>query len=146
MLKSFGFGFLATLLTVSTMLPASAQQQQPKPTVTPAPEAQFIPKARVTLKGDRVNVVLVNKTNAAITYQAIGDTQVRTLQGRGTITLQGLRVPTTLTLRRQDFGLLQVTPTEKSPGTIEVVLDTNTNLATDGITMQLEQNGSVFLY
>jgi hypothetical protein len=149
MLKQFGFGILATLVTVGSVIaPASAQPKQPKPTVTPAPEAQFIPKTRVELKGDRVNVMLINKTNAAISYQAVGDTQIRTLPGRGTVMLQGLRVPTTLTLDRQDFGLLQVTPkqSEKSPGTIEVTLDTNTNLATDGTTMRVEENGSVFLY
>jgi hypothetical protein len=148
MLKPFGFGILAALVTVSSVMTPASAQNQAKPTVTPAPEAQFIPKARVDLKGDRVNITLVNKTNAAISYQAVGDTQVRTLPGRTTVTLQGLRVPTTLTLDRQDSGLLQVTPkqSQKTPGTIEVTLDTNTNLATDGTTMRVEENGSVFLY
>ncbi len=148
MLKPFGFGILAALVTVSSVMTPAAAQNPPKPTVTPAPEAQFIPRARVELKGDRLNIMLVNKTNAAISYQAVGDTQVRTLPGRGTVMLQGLRVPTTLTLDRQDSGLLQVTPkqSQKAPGTIEVTLETNTDLGTDSPTMRVEENGSIFLY
>ncbi|MER3477304.1 MAG: hypothetical protein C4287_13380 [Leptolyngbya sp. ERB_1_2] len=116
--------------------------------ITPAPEAQFVPKTQVTLNGNRVNITLINKTNAAISYQAIGDTQIRSLPGQGTVTLQGLRVPTTLTFDRQDFGLLNVTPkqAETTPGTIEVTLDAATNLAVDRTTLRVEDNGSVFLY
>ncbi|MCU0549872.1 MAG: hypothetical protein MUC48_11045 [Leptolyngbya sp. Prado105] len=149
MFKLFGFGCLAILVAMSSaVLPATAQQPQTKPAVTPAPESQFIPKARVTLKGDRINIMLINKTNADIAYQAVGDTQFRTLPGRGTVMLQGLRVPTTLTLDRKDAGLIQVTPKQSTtaPNTIEVELDTTTNLATDGTTMRVEANGSVFLY
>ncbi len=146
MLKQIGFGILATVITIGGVI--SPVFSQTKPGTTPAPEAQFVPKTRVTLKGDRVNITLINQTNAAISYQAIGDTQIRTLPRRGTVTLQGLRVPTTLTLDRQDFGLLSVTPKQstKAPGTIEVTLDTTTDLAVDGITMRVEDNGAVFLY
>jgi hypothetical protein len=152
MSKLFGFRSLTALITVGSavaslyIVPAFAQSTNP--TVTPAPEAQFVPKARVTLNSDRVNVMLVNKTNAVISYQAVGDTQIRTLPGRGTVMLQGLRVPTTLTLDRQDFGLLQVNPkqSETASNTIEVTLDAETSLAADGTTMRIERNGSVFLY
>jgi hypothetical protein len=148
MMKSFGFGILATLATVSSIIAPAIAQTPTKPSVTPAPESQFIPKARVTLNGDRVNITLVNKTNADIAFQAVGDTEFRTLPGRGTIVLQGLRVPTTLTLDRKDAGLIQATPKQsaQSPNTIEVELDATTNLATDGTTMRVESNGSVFLY
>ncbi|MBW4441502.1 MAG: hypothetical protein KME10_09770 [Plectolyngbya sp. WJT66-NPBG17] len=140
MLKQIGVGILASAIAFGgTIMPAISQ---------PAPEVQFTPKARVTLNGDRVNITLVNKTNAAINYQVVGDTQFRTLAGQGTATLQGLRVPMTVTLDRQDSGLLRVTPkqAEKSPNTIEVTLDTTTDLAIDGTTMRVEANGSVFLY
>lgn len=120
----------------------------PDPSVTPLPENQFVPKARIQLQGDRVNITLINRTNAAISYQAVGDTQPRTLAGRETVALRGLRVPVTLTLDRQDAGLLQVTPKQsgKSPDVLEVTLDTTTSLSTDGTTMRVESNGSVFLY
>lgn len=145
MLKKIGFGILAAILLIpGSIAPAFAQST--RPATTPAPETQFVPRAQVTLNGDRVNITLINLTNAAITYQAIGDTEIRTLPGRGTVSLQGLRVPTTLTLDRQDAGLLNVTPKEKAPGTIEVTLDATTDLAIDSPTMRVESNGSVFLY
>jgi hypothetical protein len=142
-IKKIGFGLLATIATVGgTIAPAFSQQ----PSTTPALEPQFTPKARVVLTGDRVNITLINKTSAAISYQAIGDTQVRTLPGLGTVKLQGLRVPTTLTFDRPDSGLLNVTPTQSIPGTIEVTLDATTSLAIDSPTMRIENNGAVFLY
>ncbi|MBD1822448.1 hypothetical protein H6F51_08060 [Cyanobacteria bacterium FACHB-DQ100] len=147
MLRQIGVGVLATAIAIGgATTPVFSQSTQP--TVAPAPEAQFSPKAQATLSGDRVNVTLINQTNAAVLYQAIGDTQVRTLPGRGTVTLRGLRVPTTLTFDRQDAGLLNVTPKQSAtlPGTIEVTLNATTNLATDSITMRVENNGSVFLY
>lgn len=147
MLRQIRFGVLATAIVLGgATTPVFSQSTQP--TVAPAPEAQFSPKAQVILTGDRVNVTLINQTNAAISYQAIGDTQVRTLPGRGTVTLRGLRVPTTLTFDRQDAGLLNITPKQSatSPGTIEVTLGATTNLATDSPTMRVEGNGSVFLY
>jgi len=146
MLRQIRSGVLATTIAAySTISPVFSQT---KPVITPAPEAQFIPKTQVTLNGDRVNITLINKTNAAISYQAIGDTQIRTLPSRGTVTLQGLRVPVTLTLDRQDFGLLDITPkqSEKTSGTLEVALDAATNLSADGTTLRVEDNGSVFLY
>jgi hypothetical protein len=145
MLKKIGFGILtAILLTSGSIAPAFAQSTTPA--TTPAPETQFTPRAQVQLNGDRVNITLINLTNAAITYQAIGDTEIRTLPGRGTVALQGLKVPTTLTLDRQDSGLLNITTKEKAPGTIEVTLDATTDLAIDSPTMRVESNGSVFLY
>jgi len=146
MLKQIGLGVLAATIAVSSAIAPGLSQT--KPVITPAPEAQFVPKTQVTLNGNRVNITLINKTNAAISYQAIGDTQIRSLPGQGTVTLQGLRVPTTLTFDRQDFGLLNVTPkqAETTPGTIEVTLDAATNLAVDRTTLRVEDNGSVFLY
>ncbi|MGG6281968.1 hypothetical protein ACQ4M3_10380 [Leptolyngbya sp. AN03gr2] len=144
MRKQIGFGILATLVTVGgSVAPVFAQA---KPTVNPPLESQFQPKAQITLNGDRVNVTLINLTNAAISYQAIGDTQIRTLPGRGTVLLQGLRVPTTLTFDRQDSGLLNITPKQSAPNTIEVTLDATTDLGIDSPTMRVESNGSVFLY
>ena len=44
-------------------LPAIAQ---PATVVTPAPESQFVPKARIQLNGDRTTITLINNTYAAI--------------------------------------------------------------------------------
>ena len=146
MVKHIGFGFLAALITIAGSPAAGFSQTQP--TAIPAPEAQFVPKAQVSLTENRVTVKLINTTNAPISYQAIGDTNVRTLPGRGTVTLQGLRVPSTLTFHRQDAGLLNITPKQstQSANTIDVTLDATTNLGIDSPTMRIESNGSVFLY
>lgn len=116
--------------------------------VTPAPESQFVPKARIQPTGDRTTITLINNTYAAIAYQAVGDTQPRILPGRTRVTLRGLRAPVTLTLDRQDAGLLLVTPkpSATSPETLEVLLDTTTDLGADATTLRVEQTGSVFLY
>ncbi|BAU15180.1 hypothetical protein LEP3755_57370 [Leptolyngbya sp. NIES-3755] len=146
MRKQIGFGILAMFLTlVGWVAPVFAQT---KPALNPPLESQLQPKAQITLNGDRVNVTLINLTNADVAYQAIGDTQVRTLPGRGTVNLQGLRVPTTLTFDRQDSGLLNITPKQSAtaPNTIEVTLDATTDLGVDSPTMRVESNGSVFLY
>ncbi len=121
---------------------------QPATVVTPAPESQFVPKARIQLNSDRTNITLINNTYATIAYQAVGDTQPRTLQGRTRVTLKGLRAPVTLTLDRQDAGLLLVTPrpSASSPETLEVLLDTTTDLSADATTLRVERTGSVFLY
>lgn len=151
MLKQIGFGTLTAIVTLGSAVASIAiapafSAPSTQPTTNPAPEVQFVPKAQVTLTGNRITITLTNKTNAAISYQAIGDTQIRTLPGRGTVTLQGLQVPTTLTFDRQDFGLLTVTPKQTAPGTIEVTLDATASLTADETTLRVEDNGSVFLY
>jgi hypothetical protein len=101
--------------------------------------------AAVTPNDGRITVRLVNKTNAPITFQAVGDTQVRTLAGRSEIALQGLRVPTTVTFYRQDRGLLMVTPKTSESGVLEVRMQETTDFAMDRTALRIENNGSVYL-
>lgn len=98
--------------------------------------------------GDRVTLRLKNNTYAAINYQAVGDTKPRTLAGRSIISLQKLRTPVTLTLNRQDAGLLKVTltPLSNAKESLEVTLETTTDLSADTTTMRIENTGLVFLY
>lgn len=157
MFRSWVYGVCGTIASAAILGGAiapitSAQQPTPtpqaQPTTTPLPELQFSPRTRVQLNGGRVNITLINKTNAAIVYQAIGDTQQRTLAGQQTVTLRGLRVPVSLTFDRQDAGLLRVLPKPSTtlPNTLEVTLETTTNLNLDKTTMRIEDNGFVFLY
>jgi hypothetical protein len=139
---------LPTNVTPSTPGATAASQPSRAQGVTPPLESQFVPKARIQLNADRTNITLINNTNAVITYQAVGDTQPRILQGGQRIDLRGLRAPVTLTLDRQDAGLLLVTPraSATSPNTLEVSLDTTTNLSADTTTLRVEQTGSVYTY
>ncbi|MBF2067040.1 MAG: hypothetical protein IGS39_21895 [Calothrix sp. C42_A2020_038] len=102
--------------------------------------------AAVSPTAGRVTVRLVNKTNAPITFQAVGDTQVRTLAGRSKVSLQGLQVPTTVTFYRQDRGLLMVTPkTTSESGVLEVSMQETTDFAMDRTALRIENNGAVYL-
>jgi hypothetical protein len=144
-------GSVLILLTIapSWSAPANPASQKVNPSIsTPFPEQQFIPRAKIVLTGDRVTVMLKNNTYATISYQVIGDTQPRTLAGRSSVLLQKLRTPVTLTLDRQDAGLLKVTPNAVSNAkeSLEVTLDTTTDLSADATTLRIENTGSIFLY
>ena len=102
--------------------------------------------AAVSPTAGKVNVRLVNKTNATIVYQVIGDTQLRTLAGRSEIMLQGLRTPTNVAFYRQDQGFLMVTPQASSQnGMLNVTLQETIDFAMDRTSMRIENNGSVYL-
>jgi hypothetical protein len=112
--------------------PPSAQQQGPVATVFP--------------RNGTVDVRLVNGTGANVTYQVVGDTGSRSLQGKSNALLQGLRVPTTLTFYREDGGLLEVTPQRTSQqGILEVTLRETTDVGIDRGALRIAENGSVFL-
>ncbi|HEY9847192.1 MAG TPA: hypothetical protein V6D03_13470, partial [Candidatus Caenarcaniphilales bacterium] len=90
-------------MSSKTTAPAPSPQIAP-----PAPEELQPPSATAMLTDGRLTIKLVNRTNAVMNYQAIGDTKERSLPGQTNITLQTLKVPTTLTFYRQDRGLLRV--------------------------------------
>jgi hypothetical protein len=147
----FGSCIVLGLMAIAPVLaaPTAQKAQKAQPAISPPyPDQQFVPKARIALTGDRVNVMLRNNTYAPITYQAIGDTKPRTLAGRATVMLQGLKMPLTLTLDRQDAGLLKVTSKvmTKMDNTVEFAMDTTTDLGADATTLRIEKTGSVFMY
>ena len=125
---------------------SSTQQTQSSVTQTSSPQHQAAAVAIVTLTDGRVTVKLVNQTNAPISYQALGDTAPRTLQGKSSVTLQGLRIPATVTFHREDGGLLMVTPQGSSQqGSVQLTLRETTALGMDRSALRIEQNGSVYL-
>ncbi|MEH2134282.1 MAG: hypothetical protein V7K86_27450 [Nostoc sp.] len=104
------------------------------------------PNATIALTDGKVNVRLVNDTAAKVTFQVIGDTAPRSLQGKSDVILQGLRTPITVTFEREDGGQLIVTPQASSePGSLEVTFNEATNAAQGRSAMRIERNGSVFL-
>jgi hypothetical protein len=94
----------------------------------------------------KVSVSLVNQTNTPISYQAIGDTEPRTLPSKSDVMLQSLRIPATITFHRQDGGLLMVTP-QGSPQDriLRLTLRETTDVGKDRSAMRIEQNGAVYL-
>ncbi len=140
---------LAGNIAGATLVLAQAAPTIPsQPAVTPPPEQQSTPTGlQLQPTNGRVTIMLMNETYAPITYQAIGDTAPRTLAGRTSVTLRGLRAPTTLTFDRQDSGLLRVYPQVSSvtPGELEVKLSETTDLGVDKTALRVEGNGAVSL-
>ncbi|WP_392534920.1 hypothetical protein [Nostoc sp. C117] len=118
----------------------------PGPGATLPVEPRQRPSATIALTNNRVNIRLVNDTAANITYQVIGDTAPRSLQGKSDVTLQSLSAPITVTFEREDGGQLIVTPQSSSePGNLQVKFNEATNATQGRSTMRIEKNGSVFL-
>ncbi|ALF52714.1 hypothetical protein ACX27_07380 [Nostoc piscinale CENA21] len=116
-------------------------------TQTPPPSQQQTPSATIALANGKVDVKLINDTGAKVTYQVIGDTEARSLEGKSNVMLQGISAPVTVTFQREDGGLLSVTPqaSTEQPGMLEVTLNEATDLSQDTKAMRIQQNGSVFL-
>ncbi|MCV3212593.1 hypothetical protein OGM63_03440 [Plectonema radiosum NIES-515] len=102
--------------------------------------------AMVMPMSGKVGVRLVNQTAAPISYQVIGDTAPRTLEGKSEVMLQGLRTPVTVTFYRQDKGLLMVTPQGSSQeGMLQLSFKETTDVKMDKSAMRIDEDGAVFL-
>lgn len=124
---------------------STIQQSQTSVIQTPFPQQQQSAVAMVTPMSGKVGVRLVNQTAAPISYQVIGDTALRTLQGKSEVMLQGLSTPLTVTFYRQDKGLLMVTPQGSSQqGMLQLSFNETTDVKMDKSAMRIEQNGAVF--
>jgi hypothetical protein len=116
------------------------------PLQPPAPAQRQEPSTKIALVDGKANVKLINNTNAKITYQVIGDTAPRVLEGKSDVTLRGLSTPITVTFEREDGGLLMVTPQAgKDKGSLDVTLKETTDVEQDRSAMSIQSNGSVFL-
>lgn len=119
----------------------------PRPTTTaPRPEERQLPAARITPRNNRATITFINRSNAAITFEVIGDTSQRLLPGQRSTRLLDLPLPSTVSLRRQDGGLLRILPRQQGPAhALEVFLDVEIDLGLDRTTLLIEPDGSVFL-
>lgn len=109
----------------------------------PYPESRQNPIATITPAGT-VDVRLKNNTNARITYQAIGHTRPRLLSGGEEYTLKNVPTPVTITVVREDGGLLRVIPTS-SEGMLAVSLDETTTFDDNQGVLRIQKDGQVFL-
>jgi len=114
-------------------------------TVQPLPEELSAAIARVTPMANGVNVTFTNETNALITYEVIGQTDIRTLGGGETVVLRGLSLPTTISAVRNDSGLLNFTPSLDGDGQLQVLLDANPQFNEVQGVLQIQEDGEVFL-
>lgn len=130
--------------------PFNRVPRTPPSSTTPPPDStspELPPNTTMTPVNGQVNIRFVNQTGAAINYQVIEKTELRTLAGRSEITLQDLTVPTTLTFRRQDSGFLLVTlePNTPTAGTLTMTVQETPDFAADRTSVYIDQSGGVFL-
>ena len=131
---------------------------EPSPTVSPSPSGmpskpttdappRFpMPGGRVTPAEGMVVIKLVNSTNAVINYQVVGVTPPRTLGEQSEIVLKNIKVPITLTYQRPDGGLLLVrTQATAMPGMLQVSFGATTDLGADTKSLEIQEDGRVFL-
>ncbi len=102
-----------------------------EPTVTVAPTEGTI------------NVLVKNKTNAAIDYQARGYTENQTLEGGEQHILRNLPVPVVIRAARQDDGFIETIPEVNQEGMLELTLDEDPE-RNIGV-VRIEEDGSVYI-
>jgi hypothetical protein len=135
------------LLVVPRGCPPNAMVPQLESEQRSLPEGQQPVLATIMPQMGKVGVMLKNATDAPITYQVLGNTQQRTLAGRGEIMLQALPVPTTLTFLRPDGGLVRVVPIANSqPGVLDVTLNGAMGLSDSQTTLRIQDSGKVNAY
>lgn len=112
----------------------------------PLPEERSEPVAVVMPMDGQVSVLLKNNTNALITYEAVGHTQRRYLEGGAETMLQGLPLPLTLTMVRQDDGFIEVVPVASESGMLEISLDEEQEpLDENQGVVRIQEDGKVFV-
>ncbi|MBW4563337.1 MAG: hypothetical protein KME32_19750 [Mojavia pulchra JT2-VF2] len=116
-----------------------------RPIQPPVPENRQSAIANITPTAGTVDVKLKNNTNVGISYQAIGHTEPRYLAGGQEFVLRDLPTPITITLVRQDDGLLKVMPMSTSEGTLAVSLDETTNFDNNQGVLRIQKDGQAFL-
>ena len=107
------------------------------------------PVATVIPTEETVNVKLINGTNAAIDYQAIGFTGNETLEGGEKHTMINLPVPVVIRSARQDDGFIKILPltNDDQDGVLEVTLEEDPDFYDDdnlGV-IRIEEDGSVYV-
>ena len=88
----------------------------------------------------------MNRTNAPIRYQALGDTRPRTLNRWQSQTLLNLDTPANLTFYREDGGLLKVNfEVSEESGTLEAILTDTSILEADRSALWISPDGTVYV-
>jgi hypothetical protein len=91
-------------------------------------------------------VRLTNKTNVAVAFEVIGNTQRRLLSGGQSTVLQNIPTPSTITFIRQDDGFVEVIPVSSSQGLLALDLDEDLNpLDSNQGVIRIQRSGQVFL-
>ncbi len=114
--------------------------------VPPLPEVVSDPVAYIdpTTEGT-VDIMLDNDTDALVTYQVLGHTGERLLEGREEIILEDVPTPVTVTMIREDNGLLEFMTTGSNSDYLHVILDEDPTFDDIQGVLRVQPSGEVFL-
>jgi hypothetical protein len=138
--------FAALLVSGSLMsvsLPALAQVA-PDVTTPPLPEQVNVAIARFTPASGRVTVNLSNETGAVLTYEVLGVTDQRQLAIGESVKLQNLPLSATITVLRQDNGLVDVSAAATTAGNVDLNVGQSRDFTENQGVITLESDGSVY--
>lgn len=137
---------LSLIKQAQTPAPSEAEQAPSEVEVKPWSEAQENRVALVRAVGGQFNVRLMNLTNTEVTYELVGHTNQRQLTGNTSFLLEDLAMPVTVTVLREDGGLVKITPRPAAPGILELRLDEALNLDQDRRAVRVREGGSLLIY
>ncbi len=142
--------------TASTVKPQENKPQEikPAPPVLIAPPVEDIQRAdgSVVPAEGSVMIRLINKTNAKIRYQFLGDlsNNQKILDAQSESKFVKLPVPVSLTFRRIDNGFLKVTLKPGNiqsfgAGVLEIELGETSDFDVDRISLWINPKGDIYL-
>ncbi|ERT06051.1 hypothetical protein M595_3979 [Lyngbya aestuarii BL J] len=112
----------------------------------PMPTRQMRTMGSVDVDGRTVDVSLNNDTNAGVTYQVIGHTDDRLLYEGNETELLNLPLPVTITVLREDAGLIDIQDMMAENGEVQFRLQEEGDLTGSEKTIRIQEDGTVFVY
>ncbi|EAW35036.1 hypothetical protein L8106_07971 [Lyngbya sp. PCC 8106] len=112
----------------------------------PMPTRQMRTMGNIDINGRTVDVSLNNDTNAGVTYQVIGHTDDRLLYEGNETELLNLPLPVTITVLREDAGLIDIQDMMAENGEVQFKLQEEGNLTGSEKTIRIQEDGTVFVY
>ncbi|WP_107668753.1 hypothetical protein [Cyanothece sp. BG0011] len=114
--------------------------------VPPLPEVLNDPIAFVNPTNDgTVDIKIDNDTNSLVTYQVLGHTDERWLEGREEILLTNVPTPVTVTMIREDNGLLEFMTSGSDSDYLHVTLNEDPTFDDVQGVLRIQPSGEVFL-
>lgn len=127
-----------SMVTEPTAMPGTSS-------LNPAREQGAAIAVVTPMGGELGSLSLMNDTGAIVTYEVIGDTARRLLMAGESDTLQGIPLPATITVVRQDEGLLDVSAMDTEEGMLQLSLMPEPDLdSTQGV-IRIQEDGQVFV-
>lgn len=112
----------------------------------PMPSRQMRTMGNIAVDGDTVDVTLNNDTNAQVTYQVIGHTDDRILPGGNEAELLDIPLPVTITIIREDQGLIDIQNMLDEEEGVQFTLQEEGDLTGSKKTIRIQEDGTVFAY